>query len=360
VGFAELDPGRLDRAFERVETSVRDGAAAYAALAVGRSNGPVRIAAYGPAGELGTAPRSAIASITKPITSVAVMQLVEGGRLDLSEPVRTYLPWFDPPPAQAGEDRDTPAAGPITTWHILTHTAGLVDAPYVKGEAELADAAAVLRFLARTPLTWPPGTSYRYASESFYVLAALVDALGDDAYPVHLTRRILGPLGMAATTFDPREPGPPSASQGGGRPDHGPDATMLDRLVSLAMPGGGLWSTPEDVLRFGRAMLGGGTLDGVRVLGRPFVDLMTRHHTADVWEPGSPPRRPTYGLGWGLLGRAHGLPVGERSFGHSGATGSLLVIDPDHDLVVVHLRDEWGATMQLTHEAVAGVYGALR
>jgi CubicO group peptidase (beta-lactamase class C family) len=356
VAADQLDRGRLERAFRRVEATARDGIAGYAALAVGRSEGPVRIAAFGPDGELPTPPRSAIASITKPITAVAVMQLVEAGLLDLSEPIRTYLPWFDPPAAPDGQ---APAgSSPLTAWHVLTHTAGLADAPRGEGVTD-ADRGTILDSLGRTPLSWLPGASYRYTSDSFYLLAALVDELGEEPYPAHLRRRIFEPLGMASTTFDPRDPGPLPAWLGGGRPGHGPDAARVDEMARLSMPGGGLWSTPEDVLQFGLAMLAGGTLAGTRILGRSSVELMTRHHTADVWDPGPPPRRPTYGLGWGLLEWSRALPVGDGAFGHSGASGSLLVVDPARDLVVVHLRDEWGATMRLSHEAVAAVYGAL-
>jgi CubicO group peptidase (beta-lactamase class C family) len=355
----QLDPRRLDRAFQLVAESVRSGRAPYAALAVGRTSGAIRVTAFGPAGELDPAPRSAIASITKPITAVAIMQLVEAGRLDLSEPIRTYLPWFEPP-APPGAADDAAGLSPITTWHVLTHTAGLSDAPWIdKGDPNVGDREAVLRYLGETPLLWPPGTAYRYASESFYLLAALIGALGDEPFREHLQHRLFEPLNMTATTFDPREPGPVPAWLGGGRPDHGPDDETLARMVRLAMPGGGLWSTPGDVLRFGLALLHGGALDGARILGRPFVEMATRHHTTDVWEHGSPPRRPTYGLGFGLLESSRALPAGRGAFGHSGASGSLLVVDPERDLVVVHLRDEWGATMQLTHEAVAAVYGAL-
>jgi CubicO group peptidase (beta-lactamase class C family) len=106
-------------------------------------------------------------------------------------------------------------------------------------------------------------------------------------------------------------------------------------------------------------MLGHGTLDGARILGRPFVELMTREHTTDVLEAGSPPRQPHYGLGWGLPGRGQGSPAGWSAFGHTGATGSQLIVDPDHDLVVVYLRNDWGADTTPTDEAIQAVYAAL-
>jgi CubicO group peptidase (beta-lactamase class C family) len=124
------------------------------------------------------------------------------------------------------------------------------------------------------------------------------------------------------------------------------------------MPGGGLWSTADDIVRFGRAILGGGTLDGGRILGQPFVGLMTRTHTAGLREVGSE-RDPLYGLGWGRLGLGRGLAAGPNAVGHSGATGSMLVVDPDHDLVVVYLRNVWGTPMTAADEAINAVYAAL-
>src|SRR5690606_3671648 len=137
-----------------------------------------------------------------------------------------------------------------------------------------------------------------------------------------------------------------------------PYADMLAAFVSLAMPGGGLFSTAEDVARFGRAMLLGGTVDGTRVLGRPFVDLMTRRHTAGGRERGSGRAAPC-GLRWGLPGLGRGSPAGPSSFGHSGVTGSMLVVDPDHDLVIVYLRNEWAAATPLAEEAIQAVYAAV-
>jgi CubicO group peptidase (beta-lactamase class C family) len=133
---------------------------------------------------------------------------------------------------------------------------------------------------------------------------------------------------------------------------------MTSTFISLQMPGGGLWSTAEDVVRFGWAMLLSGTLHGRRVLGRPFVELMTREHTAEVREHGTG-RNPTYGLGWSLPGIGRGSPASRSAFGHSGASGSELVVDPDRDLVVVYLRNRWGTPITATEEAIQAVYAAL-
>ena len=137
-----------------------------------------------------------------------------------------------------------------------------------------------------------------------------------------------------------------------------PHDDVVRSFISLEMPGGGLWSTVDDLLRFGRAMLGGGSLDGTRILGRPFVDLMLRDHTADVRELDTG-RRPCYGLGWGRPGLGRGSPASPSAAGHGGATGSTLLVDPAFDLVVVYLRNVWGVSMLATDEAVQAVYSSL-
>jgi CubicO group peptidase (beta-lactamase class C family) len=352
----DLDGTRLDRAFQVVEQQVLSGRARYASLGVGRGDGLVRTAAYGPDGTFTAGARFLVASITKPITATAVLQLVEDGRLALSAPVRDHLPAFAPIPAEPG----TPGAEAITAWHILTHTSGLTDAGEEYLELHRPTQLELLTRIRSQRLEFVPGSRFGYASDSFYLLAELVERLGGRPFADHLRGRILGPLGMASTTFDPSETGPRGLPLGGTFDRYG---ALLDEatsyFVSLAMPAGGLWSTADDLVRFGRAMLLGGTLDGARILGRPFVELMTREHTAGIMEPGDPPRRPAYGLGWHLPGLDPGSPASRMAFGHRGATGTALVVDPGYDLVVVYLRNEWGSTDVTADEAIQAVYGAL-
>ncbi len=349
-----LDPSRLDEAFEVVRRQVIEARATYASLAVGRSDGMVRSAAY-LGGEPVNLRRTAIASITKPITATAVMQLVEAGRLVLLEPLRTYLPEFRPAPPPEGAGG---ASEEVTVWHILTHTSGLADATddfYLTAPPE---PAAQFERLCREPLLFRPGSSYSYASDSWYVLSTLIERLSGEPYRDYLSTHIFEPLGMGATSFDANRPGPePLPLEGDFGPAGVPFEIKVAYFVALAMPGGGLWSTADDVATFGRAMLKGGTMDGRRVLGRPYLDLMTRLHTGGIHERGGGPD-PANGLGWGLPGRGRGSPASVGSFGHGGATGSMLLVDPAGDLVVVYLRNEWNASSTATDEAIQAVYGA--
>jgi CubicO group peptidase (beta-lactamase class C family) len=348
-----LDPDRLERAFTLAERHVAEGVTGYAALAVGTSAGPVRVEAFDRSGRLETAPSSPIASITKPITAVAVLQLVESGDLVLLEPVSTYVPAFRP--TDAGNDD---AGEPIMAWHLLTHTSGLADLEPAWYAAAPRTPADVVAALAEARPDFRPGTAFRYTTDTYQVLAAMIAGASGLPYETYLGERLFGPLGMTGTGFDPDRLGQSvEMVDWYGHPGM-PPADARAAFRRLAMPGGGLWSTPDDLLRFGRAMLGGGTVDGVRVLGRPFLDLMLRRHTARVAEIGTG-RAPNYGLGWGFPGLGYGTPSSEGSFGHAGGTGSVLLVDPAYDLVIVHLRNRWGATMKATDEVVQAVYGAL-
>jgi CubicO group peptidase (beta-lactamase class C family) len=349
-----LDPRRLDRAFEVVARQTSSARASYAALAVARSDGLVRSEAWLRGERLDAPCRTSIASITKPITATAVLQLVEEGRLVLSEPIATYLPDIHPAPPP-GVSSPTE---PITAWHVLTHTSGLSDSPEAMLTSAPPSAGSILARLSREPLRFAPGSAFAYTSDSFYLLAALIERVSGLGYPEFLAERVLRPLGMVATTFDPRQPGPRPLPLEGTIAGHGvPGMQRLHAFVELAMPGGGLWSVPDDIASFGRTMLLGGTLDGIRILGRPFVELMVRDHTADVREVGTG-RRANYGLGWGRPGLGGDLPVSSSTFAHNGASGSTLLVDPENDVVVVYLRNEWGASMTATLEAVQSVYGA--
>jgi len=166
---------------------------------------------------------------------------------------------------------------------------------------------------------------------------------------------------MADTTFDPT---PASADR------MAPVAVDLPSLAGvdggaliagytgLRLAGGGLWSTASDVLRFGRAMLRAGELDGARVLSPAFVDLMTREVTVGgLGAAEDVLRGEHYALGWGRPGPAS--PASARAFGHGGATGTRLWIDPAHDLVFVYLTGVWELEPMPINAVLNAVYAGL-
>jgi CubicO group peptidase (beta-lactamase class C family) len=346
-----LDHHALDRAFVLAAEQAADGTAPWSVLGVATAAGTVRLEAYGsPNGpRIGAGAVCLIASITKPIIATAVLQLVAEGRLGLADDLRELVPAL----AIQGRPR-------ITPWHVLGHTSGLHEVdPF--GHLVTAPGHTLLLDVCAAPQEAMPGARFEYASGTWELLAALIEQLDEAPLEAALRRRLFEPLGMLSTTFDPR-------AAFGDRlvlpilreiaPAAEP-ALLLDGFVGLRTAGGGLWSSADDLLRFGRAMLRGGELDGARVLPPAMLELMTREITVDgLGHRDDPLDVHHYALGWGRPG-PH-TPGSRRAFGHGGATGTGLWIDPEHDLVVVQLTGVWGHPTGPGERLLNAVYAALR
>jgi CubicO group peptidase (beta-lactamase class C family) len=353
-GRARVDPERLQGAFDVVARQVSSGLVPSAVLAVADTEGMIRLEAISGTDEAAVDSIYLLASISKPIVATAVMQLVERGRLVLSEPVQRYLPAFGP----AAHAPGLPGAEAITPRHLLAHTSGMADFDLDLLQRERPDRQRLLEIAYTFPLRFVPGSRYEYNTLAFAVLGELFRQLDGRDYPAYLAEDLLVPLGMVSTAFsavDDRRavraafPGFPSAFQ----------SVVGAYYDSMQAPGGGLWGTAHDVVAFGRAILSGGELDGRRVLGRPFVELMTSDQTAGVLEAGDPPRPAHYGLGWGLPVREGFMPGSLRTFGHGGGTGTRLWVDPDAGLVIVYLTNSWTVGPAASFAAIAAVYGAI-
>jgi CubicO group peptidase (beta-lactamase class C family) len=242
-----------------------------------------------------------IYSMTKPITSVAFMMLVEEGRVALDEPVHKYIPeWKDLGVYQSGVAPlflTKPPARPMLIVDLLRHTSGLtyafqqrsnVDAAYRAqniGEVEKAGTLqSMIEGLARIPLEFSPGDAWNY-SVSTDVIGYLIAKISGKPFEQFLKERILDPLGMTDTDFFvPREKAHRlaacySADGKGGVTllDDPADSSFL-KPPSFISGGGGLCSTAADYLTFCRALLGGGELGGIRLIGPKTLALMTSNH----------------------------------------------------------------------------------
>lgn len=349
-----IDAGRLQRAFDLVAGQVAEGLVPSAVLAVARGSGIVRVEAFSGSDRVTTDAIYLLASISKPIVATAVMQLVERGLLDLSTPLQHYLPEFRAPAAA----EDLPGGGAVTAWHLLTHTSGMMEMEPDLLIRERPSGARLLEIACTSPLRFAPGTRYEYSSLSWALLGELIHRLDGRDHPDYLRDEIFGPLGMADAAYAPtdkrraaplhfeRIPGPLQSI-----------ATSF--FISMTAPGGGLWSTPADLVAFGRAMLGGGSLGDARILGRTFVERMTRDQTAGLMDSATPPAPAHYGLGWSLPGLDGHLPGSAHAFGHGGLTGTRLLVDPDADLVVVYLANRWGIGDGPSWAAIQAVCAAL-
>ncbi len=355
-----LDPVALDHAFARAALQVEDGTVPFVILGVADSAGLIRLEAVPPrdAPPVGAAAVCLLASITKSIVATAVMRLVQDGRFSLTAPLSTWLPEL----ADAGRPS-------ITAWHVLTHTTGLGDVALERLLVEGGDRAEFLRRTMALPQESAPGSRFRYVTCTFDLLAEAVERSTGTPFEQLLREVVLDPLAMTDTRFDPRPDlvgrMAPVALSGWGTtpgPELGDPATapLFQRgFLGLRLAGGGLWSTAADLLRFGRAMLRGGELEGSRVLAPAFVDLMTREVTVDgLGATGNRLDDDHYALGWDKPGPAS--PASPSSFGHGGASGTRLWIDPAHDLVFVYLTGVWGLPSQPIDAVQNAVYAAVR
>ena len=350
----------LQPAFDLASAQVDAGTVPFVILGVAGADGIVRLEAFGDAGgrRIGTDAVCQLASITKSITAVGVMQLVEAGTITLDQEINAWAPALC-----------NPAWAPITTWHVLSHTTGIdeVDLESLLRHRQGRD--DLLRHLRAKPQIDPPGTRFRYVSFTFDLLVDSIALRTGEPYETALRRRVLEPLGMGATTFDPLavdelagRVAPLAMALPDGTFMHDPE--LVAAYSSLHLSGGGLWSSAEDLLRFGRAMLRRGELDGTRLLSPAYVDLMTREVTvrrtsrvAGLGSNADPLAAHHYALGWGKPGVAS---IGARSaFGHGGVSGTRLWIDPTLDLVYVYLSGGWGMSREPIDVVEAAIYAGL-
>ena len=303
-----------------------------------------------------------MASMTKPVTSVAVMMLLEDGRLLLSDPVSRFIPAFREMRVLAprgstsdGDDVGTvPAQRQITIDDLLTHTSGLVygfaergplGEMYKKsgvydglGGQRPASLAEQMERLARQPLKFQPGTAYTYGI-GIDVLGRIVEVASGQSLEEFFRARIFEPLGMRDTTFSL-----PAAKASRLAPLHAIEKGALVRAVEQGnytnvtyfSGGAGLVSTGRDYLRFAQMLLNGGELEGVRLLSRKSVELMSTSHTIDI---GPSAVSSGYGFGYGFsvresLGLSSRLGS-EGMYTWSGILGTYFWVDPKEQIAAV-------------------------
>ncbi len=350
---SDSDPQRLGRPFDVVRESVGARRGPSAVLAVATAQETLRCEAF--VGDAATPVQADsifyVASISKPLMATAILRLVADGLLALEDPIDRYLPQC------GGAGTST-----ITVWQLLTHTSGLPEYDWATALREHPSATDMRALAYQAHLLFPSGTSYSYSTQSFWLLADLVARLSSMSYADYLRARVCSPYGMRDTGFDPPTTSNRVAAVRGaalGHPMGDEDAAAY--LISLGMPGAGIWTTAADLASFGQGLLHDLDHEGGLVLSPPLIELMTREQTAGLtWFGSAPPRPAHYGLGWEKGTLDGTLPGSRRSFGHMGATGARLWIDPDWDLVVVFLINQWGDEVVRSLPVLGAVYGAVR
>lgn len=278
-----------------------------------------------------------IASMTKPITGVAVMMLEEQGKLSLDDLVSKYLVEFE----QLKDSGGQPAQ--ITLKHLLTHTAGLSELTSDES-APLQELSELTTLVVKKPLQFTPGSQWRYSQTGINSAARVVEVVSGQKFNEFLDKRLFQPLKMLDTTFYlskeqelrlaksyRREAGGELAVEQV-RILYGKPASSSDRMP---LANGGLFSTAPDYARFCRLLIGGGILDGVRILRPETVRRFSQIHSGELKTGFTP------GNGWGVgccvvrepQGVTADLSAG--SFGHGGAYGTQAWIDPVRDRIYI-------------------------
>ena len=300
-----------------------------------------------------------IYSMTKPITSAAMMMLYEQGHFQLNDPVARFIPGFKDVKVlnqmtESGPDLvelDTD----ITIWHLLTHTSGLsygfeeadpIDKIYQESLSALEERnqeitlELLIQELTQVPLAFQPGNAWRY-SLATDVLGYLVQVISGQPFDDFLKQNIFEPLGMVDTDFYVPENkiarfaanyGP--GENGGLQMIDSPATSKYASPTKNPSGGGGLISTAVDYLQFAQMMLNKGELNGAQLLGRKTVEMMTMDHLGGVLHPFDDP---AHGMGLGvgvLINVAQSREPGSIGlYGWGGAANTFFWIDPEEALI---------------------------
>lgn len=316
-----------------------------------------------------------IASMTKPITAVAVMMLYEEGKFLLDEPVAKYLPAFANMRVLASEDggqtETVPADSAITIRQLLTHTSGLFN--YKAYNAADLNAQPTLEAavdtIASVPLTHQPGRAWRYGW-SYEVLARLVEVWSGQSYDAFLAERIFQPLRMVDTGFFVPADKAGRLAKGYKLNEQGTveplttQRSVPDHAPTNISGSGGLYGTIGDFGRFAQMLLNGGELDGQRLLSPHTVDYMlTSQVPLDVMPPDGPNGRKGFGMGLGgyvLLDPAQSENLGIKGeYNGAGLGGTYYWIDPKNKLAGLWFTQRYPQVQSELHRFKVLVYQAL-
>jgi CubicO group peptidase (beta-lactamase class C family) len=332
-----LDPARLERLYAVVEGHIAAGRYPGAQLAIARHG---RLGAFRTIGEakLGTPAADdtlwLLFSQTKMVTAAALWQLVDQGAISFADRVADHIPEF----ARHGK-------GEVTVYQLLTHRGGFPSAR--PGPEVWTDHARLREAVCDFTLEWTPGTQTVYhGASAHWVAAVLIEALTGRDYRAVIRQDLLDPLGIADVFV-----GVPEAAQARCADMHelrdgrmaATEASTSPEFRAAGVPGGGGYATAAGMAAFYQMLLGGGALNGARVLSPRVVQFATRNHSGDrpdantgiVQSRGMTPA--TKGDGW--MPRAMGSIAPFGTFGHGGAGSSYSWGDPESGLSFTYLSN---------------------
>jgi len=339
----------LDRAYWVLEKATQLGKIPGAAILVARNGIPMEPRCFGrmhpEADSSPIQPDSIflVASVTKPVTVAATMLLVERGKISLNDKVASIIPEF----GNRGKDQ-------IRIRHLMTHTSGLPD--MLPENQKLREKQATLKEFVRliydlTP-DFPPGTNIQYQSSGIAILGEIIERIEGISLPEFLHREIFQPLGMNDTALGAQglqadrvaHVNTADMEMGGVRMQNTDWDWNKPYWRNFGAPWGGMFTTVADMFRFCQMFLNGGEFEGARVFKSETVKAMTTDQTTSMEAIPMSAKQQAWGLGWQLQPE-FGFPyfgdlVSPGSYGHSGATGTLVWVDPIQWLICVLFTTE--------------------
>lgn len=336
------DDSRLAAVPAVMQTFVDEGKIAGGVTLIATPDRVVQVAVFGQA-DIAAARRMTrdtifrVASMTKPITATALMQLVAQGEVKLDDPVSKYLPEFAAPKLADGTH-----SREVTIAEILTHSAGLANASGLTGERTLAQEVEAI---GKQPLQFIPGTKWQYSS-GLTVVGRIIEVVSGMSYEDFLAKRIFEPLGMKDTTFTL------SAEQAerlaityrpGAKPGELEMVEIPDPTVRrMPNPSGGLYSTADDMARFYQAVLRCLQGDATTLFDPKFAVSMLSPQSGQLvtgFTPGN-----AWGWGWCLVQEPQGVTrlLSPGTFGHGGAWGTQGWVDPQRGMILVLMIQRTG------------------
>ncbi|HEY3969225.1 MAG TPA: serine hydrolase domain-containing protein [Planctomycetaceae bacterium] len=288
-----------------------------------------------------------IASMSKMFAGASIMMLVDEGQVSLDDPVTKFIPQLNNWMVVAEKDEThvllKPLVRPVTVRHVLSHTSGLTGSSELQQATGSDSTPLKARALSSVtgPLQWQPGDKYAYGNQGMNIAARIVEVVGGMPYEDFLQQRFFDPLEMHETTFWPSEAqvarlapayGPNKEKTGYARGGLGfLTKPLSDRVHRFPEAGGGLFSTTHDIFRYGLMLANDGELDGRRYLSHAAVEELRREQTGAT--------KVHYSLGYHLR---NGM------FGHDGALGTDLSVDPQTGMVAIFMvqcsgGDQWAA-----------------
>ncbi len=364
ISKAGMDRERLARIPARMKEFVQEGRIAGAVMLVARHGQVALLEAVGyqdleTKKPMRTDTIFQIRSMTKSVTSVAIMILLEEGRLLLSDPVEKYLPEFRDQMMVERREGDKVVATKkpsraITIFDLLTHTSGMPGGETRAIQRDKTAAENLAMFAKELLLEFEPGTKYLYSNWGFITLGRIIEVVSGKPYEEFIEQRITRPLGMKDTFYFPlpekcdRIASVYDVEDGKLKKDPTDHCRKRQPYVSTS---GGWLSTAADLFAFYQMLLNGGTYNRVQILSRASVEAMTTLHTGDLpallvrghWPTPPVPTRPDFGYGLGcyIIREPPAAPAlalaSIGSYGHAGSFGTFAWVDPKQDLVGVFL-----------------------